>query len=342
MKKVKQMIGGRLMKTGIAVFITALVCQLLNWPAMFAVITAVVTIEPTAADSIKKAFVRFPASAIGAGYAVLFGYLFDNQPITYAIVTLLTIFTCTKLRLDAGTLVATLTGIAMIPTVQDHYVSSFFIRLGTTSTGLIVSSLVNIFIMPPNYIGSISAKLDQHFIDTWKVLEKRGHELVQQQPLHKETKRLFRKIEADIQKTEMLFTFQKKEWMFHQTNRAEIHTYHEQYKKFYILKQMVNHLGNLIYLPSASFEFSKDESELLFSTIESLKNEILDSHSQADDDQERLMNQIFSRFWGESNPLKRSQSFTDLTTGKYIVLFEILALYRTTKELMKVKQNARI
>ena len=45
---------------------------------MFAVITAIVTIEPTAEDSIKKAFIRFPASAIGAAFAVLFTYFFGT------------------------------------------------------------------------------------------------------------------------------------------------------------------------------------------------------------------------------------------------------------------------
>jgi len=48
---------------------------------MFAVITAIVTIEPTAADSIKKAFVRFPASAIGAGFSVLQPLFLETVPL---------------------------------------------------------------------------------------------------------------------------------------------------------------------------------------------------------------------------------------------------------------------
>ncbi|MEH7584490.1 aromatic acid exporter family protein, partial [Priestia megaterium] len=68
-------LGGRIIKTGIAVFLTALICQAIGWPYMLAVITAIVTIEPTAADSIKKAFIRFPASAIGAAFAMLYTFL---------------------------------------------------------------------------------------------------------------------------------------------------------------------------------------------------------------------------------------------------------------------------
>lgn len=55
--------GSRVFKTAIAIFITAWVCELLNWPPVFAVITAIVTLEPTVYDSIKKGIVRFPASA---------------------------------------------------------------------------------------------------------------------------------------------------------------------------------------------------------------------------------------------------------------------------------------
>ncbi|MCM2591134.1 aromatic acid exporter family protein [Rossellomorea marisflavi] len=34
-----RLVGGRVAKTGIAVFLTALICELFNWPATFAVIT---------------------------------------------------------------------------------------------------------------------------------------------------------------------------------------------------------------------------------------------------------------------------------------------------------------
>ncbi|MEW4224872.1 aromatic acid exporter family protein [Rossellomorea marisflavi] len=78
-----RLVGGRVAKTGIAVFLTALICELFNWPATFAVITAIVTIEPTATNSIKKAFIRFPASAIGALYAVVLSSFFGDRPTTH-------------------------------------------------------------------------------------------------------------------------------------------------------------------------------------------------------------------------------------------------------------------
>ena len=54
MKKKWNMVGGRVIKTGIVVFLTVLVCELFYIPAIFAVITAIVTIGTTATDSIKN------------------------------------------------------------------------------------------------------------------------------------------------------------------------------------------------------------------------------------------------------------------------------------------------
>src|SRR5699024_1319282 len=83
MMRVFDFLGVRTIKTGVAIFLTALICQLLGLPPVFAVITAIVTLEPTVSDSLKKGLVRFPASAIGSAYAVLFIAFFGNYPITY-------------------------------------------------------------------------------------------------------------------------------------------------------------------------------------------------------------------------------------------------------------------
>src|SRR5690625_6201817 len=116
--------GSRIVKTAVAIFLTAFICNLIGWPPVFAVITAIVTLEPTVADSVKKGIVRFPASAIGSFYAVLFIALFGNSPITYTLAATLTIITCYRLKLHAGLLVATITAVAMIEVIYDNYLRS--------------------------------------------------------------------------------------------------------------------------------------------------------------------------------------------------------------------------
>lgn len=153
--------GGRIIKTGIAVFLTAWIVGALNWPIAFAVITAIVTIEPTVNDSIKKGLVRFPASAIGAFYTVTFVSLFGHTPLTYTLSAVFTIATTYRLNLHAGLLVATLTAVAMVDVVHTNLLIAFIVRLGTTTIGLLVSTFVNMFILPPSYAQEINKKFTQ-------------------------------------------------------------------------------------------------------------------------------------------------------------------------------------
>ena len=78
-----------------------------------------------------------------------FTFFLGHQAISYALAAMFTIVTCQKLRLHAGTLVATLTAVAMIPITANHYFTAFLIRLATTSTGIIVSTLVNFSFFHP-------------------------------------------------------------------------------------------------------------------------------------------------------------------------------------------------
>lgn len=100
------------------------------------------------------------------------------------LVAVLKIIVCYKLRLHDGTLVAVLTGVAMISTVHDHFLSSFFVRLGTTGIGLTVSAIVNFLVIKPNYSLTIKSKLHRYIIETGELIEERGKEIVLQQPIH--------------------------------------------------------------------------------------------------------------------------------------------------------------
>ncbi len=269
-------IGGRIAKTGLAVFITAFICHMLDWPAMFAVITAIVTIEPTVADSIRKAYVRFPAAAIGAGFAVLFTFLFGDSPYTYASVSLATIIACHKLKLHDGMLVATLTGVAMISTVHDHYLSSFFIRMGTTSTGIIVSTAVNFFVMPPNYSKSIMRSIHSLYRRSGEILHKRGLEIFNLQTPDHDIRSEFQKLVKDIDKTETLCNYQKAEYRFHRFSRDDMRDFHYEYKKLTILRQITYHVGNLIFLPPGQMELDESKMNFASSVLDDLKDSLYD------------------------------------------------------------------
>src|SRR5699024_8010543 len=121
MFQLRKIFGERIIKTGISTFLTALICIWLNLPPIFAVITAIVTIEPTAKASLKKAYVRFPASIIGTFIAVVSLFIFGETAITYVYSSMFTILFIYRLQLYDGVLVAVISVVAMIPSVKVSY-----------------------------------------------------------------------------------------------------------------------------------------------------------------------------------------------------------------------------
>ncbi len=129
----------------------------LDLTPIYAILTAVVTMEPTAKASLIKGYRRLPATVIGAGFAVLFTYLFgDQSPFTYALSATFTILFCTKLKLQVGTNVAA--SLAMIPGIHDAYIFNFLSRTLTAIIGLVTSGLINFMVFPPKYYGQVEEK----------------------------------------------------------------------------------------------------------------------------------------------------------------------------------------
>ncbi|NGP46498.1 hypothetical protein G4V62_16665 [Bacillaceae bacterium SIJ1] len=292
-KKWYQFAGGRLLKTGLAVLLTALICDWIGWPPMFAVITAIVTIEPTASDSIQKALVRFPASVLGAGYAMICGFIFHEHPLAYALTAMATIYTCYKLKLYSGTLVATLTGVAMVSTVHDDYLFSFFIRMGTTGIGLIVSSLVNVFVMPPDY----GVPIWQQLINIRKraslLLRMKAGEETENGP--HQMKETFQQMLRDIEKTDTFCAYQKKEWKFHRFRRGQVRDFHYEQKLLELLRQFSYHLGHMIYLAD-QMDDENDTMSLERKMMKALADELDDKPLGNEAQQLQIIQELATHF----------------------------------------------
>ncbi|WP_246941681.1 aromatic acid exporter family protein [Bacillus pinisoli] len=339
-KKPFTFVGGRIIKTGIAVFVTALICHLLQWPAIFAVITAIVTIEPTVADSIKKAFVRFPAAVIGAALAVSFTFLLGETPFTYALVAFTTIIACHKLKLHEGTLVATLTGVAMISTVHDHYIASLFIRLGTTTTGLLVSTLVNFFILPPNYSKTISSEIQQLFGETGQLIQQRGQEWFHHHSGDKKLRQEFQDLLRKIEKVDTICRYQKNEWKYHRVNRKDIRLFHYEYKKLILLRQFAFHTGNLMYIPVTRLRLETEQLATIEYAIQSIKHTLASPTFSCDQDFHSCIEKINHIFTYSNLTNSLDEPSSDgyhHITPETSILYELLALYDLIDELCKIQ-----
>lgn len=321
--------GGRVVKTAIAIFITASICQLLNWPAVFAVITATVTIEPTVSDSIRKGMIRFPASAIGSAYTVLFISIFGNSPITYTLAAFFTISTCYRLHLHAGLLVATLTAIAMIEVVHSNFLIAFFIRLGTTTIGLLVSTAVNFFVFPPDYKDEIIDNMRSITKKTGIIIEKFFcNQLSSQKDEETQNSKLMLQLKRRIQKAEKLIRFQEDEAKFHPLLSNDK-------KLFEIIKHQLTqlnlihyHLENLLNTPQKKLSFTEMESEVIISAVHSLSQSMQNVSSFDHDQHNQQLNHLIKLFWDKNEEMSiHTMQHPVYFPPELIFLYEFLSIY---------------
>ncbi|MFA1822311.1 aromatic acid exporter family protein [Virgibacillus oceani] len=337
LKRVLELVGSRVIKTGVAIFLTAWICELLNWPPVFAVITAIVTLEPTVSDSIKKGMIRFPASAIGSAYAVIFIALFGNSPITYTLAAVLTIATCFRLKLHAGLLVATLTSVAMVEVIHSNYLISFFIRLGTTTVGLLVSTMVNMFVLPPDYTREIIQNIREISKQTGNTIGKIMKSLLNENDPAQNQSDL-NQLDKKIVQSEKLIQFQREESKYHPLVGSERDAFHLAEQKLKNLRLIHYHMTNLMNMPPQIFLLSTEKQKVIQHAAGFLVNNLKDNSRY--DEEKHLEEELQLRklFW-EGNV--SAGKHVDYLTGfppDLIILYELLSIYNLAKSFhQKVK-----
>ncbi|WP_416150501.1 FUSC family protein [Salipaludibacillus sp. HK11] len=331
------LIGSRILKTGIAVFITSMICLAFDLPAIFAVITAIVTIEPTTHDSIRKGLVRFPASAIGAALAAGSVYFLGESPLTYTIAATCTIILCQKFKLYEGTLVATLTSVAMIPDLQNYLLLSFLIRLGTTSIGITVSTLVNVLILPADYLDNIELRNQQHIEQIKKTLNESFQRLTSIRDHHYKNMGTYENLKRNIATTDQLLQFQRKELRYHRFKIKKYRRFSIEKQTTQFLHRAVLHFGNLQYLPK-NLSFTEYE-QILLKRAESefglllthLDLPIRDSYFQFIDELNNHLRYEFSR--SRPSAVHNQVEYDHQLSGKVILFYELLAIHDLLEDL---------
>ncbi|WP_033541748.1 FUSC family protein [Planococcus sp. CAU13] len=321
--------GSRIIKTGLAIFITATICLWFGWPPVFAVITAIVTIEPTVSDSIKKGIVRFPASAIGSAFAVLFITLFGNAPITYTLAAVATILVCYKLNLHAGLLVATLTSVAMVEVIHDHFLISFFIRLGTTTIGLVVSTAVNMLIFPPDYRRDILKSIQSISERAGTLLEHTFHTVLFDSDADlKEDRELVKQLTSKIQKTEQLIHFQRGEFSLYSRVRKREAELLMAERQLLFLHNLEFHLDALLRIPLHDLKWTPAERNIIMQAVAELADDLQNSVEYNHVKHQRQLKIITDFFWEDSKGITTSDAVhPTLFPPEFKILYELITIY---------------
>ena len=321
--------GSRIVKTGIAIFLTATICLWLDWPPVFAVITAIVTIEPTVSDSIKKGLVRFPASAIGSAFAVFFITLFGNSPITYTLAAVATLLVCSRLKLHAGLLVATLTAVAMVEVIHDHFLISFFIRLGTTTVGLLVSTAVNMFIFPPNYRTDILKSIQSISERAGTMLEHTFHTILFDSDADlQEGKELVKRLTTEIRKTEKLIHYQRDEFSLYARVRSRENELRMAERQLLFLHNLEFHLDALLRIPAQNLKWSPAERNIIMHAVTELASDLQNSNQYNHEKHQQQLKIITDFFWEDSNTASTHDAMQPtLFPPEFRILYELITIY---------------
>jgi len=314
----KHIIGARTIKTGLATFLTTLFCLLLNLTPIFAILTAIVSIEPTAKASLRKGYRRLPATVIGALFAVIFTYIFgDQSPFTYTFSAIFTILACTKLNLQVGTTVAVLTSVAMIPGIHEAYLFNFFSRLLTALIGLVTAGLVNFFVLPPKYYHQIEENLIHSENKLYELFASRCHELLLGK-FDSDNSNISLATLSDMnKKTDTLMNYQRDELRYHKNNEDKWKQLKDMSNRAYIDRLLATHLSNIIYLPkNVNICFTTEEKMAIIKISNSINNIPLDG--------------VFKRESKSVSTLKSSVKILeefDKNQIKSHVIYEILLIY---------------
>lgn len=256
----RNILGGRLAKSFIASLITAYICQFLNWPPLFAVMTSVISIENTSSDSFKKGLVRFPASAIGAAIAMSLEAFLGQSALAYTLAATLTLFVCTQLKLYDGLVVAVLTAVAMLPVTYGNYLDSFFIRLGTTFTGIAVAIIINYLVLPPNYYSKIQERSDKILRESARWLELF---FTEELPAKARLRMAYQKQAKELDLTFKLAHFQRSEWRYHWKGKEKIKRLNRTHRFLEIVQALQHELADLIYFSCRPSLFSGTDLEII-------------------------------------------------------------------------------
>ncbi|MEB1809361.1 MAG: aromatic acid exporter family protein [Bacillaceae bacterium] len=327
---IQSLLGKRLLKTGLAVFITALICQWLNWPVVFAVIAAIVTVEPTVHASIQKGKIRLPAAAIGAGIAMTFDFLFGQVPITFALSAFFTIYICHRLRWDDAILVATLTAIAMIPMTSESFFLAFLIRIATTTIGIVVSTLVNLIIWPPNFMKEIQEDCHSLFSETIELVE----DILEYQLMGKRNRQVlklrFEHLSKGIERATETIRFQREDFRYRKKDVTNTKQLYDLERQIDLLHKVSFHIGDIL---SASEQQSIPKEDK--AVLQTAWTHIKDAYEKKEIDhtaEEKVRSMLYSLIYDH-------QDEKEILTKSTTVAYELLAIYHLLIEYIERRER---
>jgi uncharacterized membrane protein YccC len=157
--------GPRILKTGLAVTVTILICQLFNiQPQIFAAITAVVNMQPSVTKALMNAWDQIRIHILGVVLATLLGVFVGNNAFVMGLCVILLLALVNRLKWEGVSL-----GVVSILFILDAPPEEFIMHAVTRSSaifiGLAVALSINRLLAPPRYKTLLQQNLTSLFRD---------------------------------------------------------------------------------------------------------------------------------------------------------------------------------
>lgn len=160
-------IGNRTLKTGIAVTLSIAISRALHVePAMFAVVAAIVNLQPTVYQSYVNAVQQVAITFIGIIVGLVFAILFGNNAIIVGIASILVILIALRLKLNSVILVGIVSVIFIVDAQKGLLFEHAFARISIIFIGLLVALFVNIVLAPRDYRKFTLEKISDFHMET--------------------------------------------------------------------------------------------------------------------------------------------------------------------------------
>jgi len=153
-------LGARIIKTGVAVFLTL---ALLHWfgsaYATFGAVAAVLAVQPTLSQAHEVFREQLLGNAVAGLVATLLGLWLPVNPLTMALASVLVLGLLVRLRLPDAAGLAVVVVLFVMDRPEQDFLAYTLARMGVIAAGMAVGYVVNRLIHPPDALGRAKAEI---------------------------------------------------------------------------------------------------------------------------------------------------------------------------------------
>lgn len=152
--------GARIIKTGLAVTLSMLICNYFDiQPAIFAGAATVLNMQPSVGLSFHNAREQIMVHFISITIALIFGLILGNNPLIMGLTTIIVIQVCKHFKWRGSLSGGVMAAIFILSSPEAQFIDHALVRSVAIFIGVSVALIVNLTIAPPSYRQPLQRKL---------------------------------------------------------------------------------------------------------------------------------------------------------------------------------------